>query len=376
MTYSTSQDSSDLVYIISDNIVREYLIALLPSGSSHLNDVVAWVKDKKFKVAGLESLTRDDLVGLTREQKDALADQVYDAYCRARGIMCVYAPENLTRAVDLVAVKFHFADGAALRERSELLHADVAQRLETFSWRNHYLVRQTLDDKDLEFAVNTWFARWREGWSDGQKEFFNARQAEHVQRTTRTYTPEELFEAVQEFMSAHPGQEHTYNQVADGLRISKTRLALGQRMKVKDALERLSDGRQNIYEDVVKYVTRPNRKGAKSATVYTWAPMRRRLNRNPRLRGSIIQDVILDFVRASPDCTSRQIRDHVRSALGQVANPDVDKALKSLIEQGRLEKPVVGPNRSYLHRVNTSETTCGLASCIGADGLPDWAAAF
>lgn len=361
---------------INDSIVREHLIDLLPVGSSHLNDVVAWVKDKKFRVAGLDTLTRDDLVGMTREQKDALGDQVYDAYCRARGIPRVYAPENLCRAVDMAAYRFHFADRHAMREHNEKLYSDVVGRLETFSWRNHYLVRQTLDDKDLEFAVNTWFARWREGWSDGQKEFFNARQAEYVQRATRTYTPAELFEAVQEFIADNPGQEYTYNQVADALHIANTRQALGQRMKVKDVLERLSDPKQNIYDEVTRFVTRPNKKGAKSATVYTWAPQRRRLDRNPSLRGSIIRDVILDFVAANPDCTSRQIRDHVRSTLGQVANPDVDAALKSAIKDGRIEKPAIGPNRSYLHRVKTSAPQVTAVSCIGADGLPDWAAAF
>lgn len=340
MTSSTSQASSDLAHIISDNTVREYLIDLLPSGSSHLNDVVAWVKGKDFKVAGLESLTRDDLVGLTREQKDALAETVYDAYCRARGISRVYAPENLQRALDMVAYRFHFADRHAMREHNEKLYSDVVGRLETFSWRNQYLARQTLDDKDLEFAVNTWFARWREGWSDGQKEFFNARQTEHVQRVSKTYTPEELFEAVQVYMATHPGQEHTYNEVADGLQIAKPPIpgAVAQRMKVKDALERLSDSKQNIYEDVVKYATRV-KKGMRSATVYKWAPLRRQLDRDPGRREAIIRDAVLAFVTEHPDSGKRAIREAMRSAFGQIANQDVDTALDGLILAKRIEDP-------------------------------------
>jgi len=355
MTSSTSQASSDLAHIISDNIVREYLIDLLPSGSSHLNDVVAWVKGKDFKVAGLESLTRDDLVGLTREQKDALAETVYDAYCRARGISRVYAPENLQRALDMVAYRFHFADRHAMREHNEKLYSDVVGRLETFSWRNQYLARQTLDDKDLEFAVNTWFARWREGWSDGQKEFFNARQTEHVQWVSKTYTPGELFEAVQEFLSTHPGQEYGYNKVADGLGIAKPPLpgAVAQRMKVKDALERLSNGKQNIYEDVVRYVTRPNKKGAKSATVYTWAPQRRRLDRekSPILRRGIIKDVILEFVAAHPDCSQAQIKEGVRAALAQIDNAKVIEVLGEMITGRLIGEPRRGAHNTYIYRV-------------------------
>ena len=172
---------------------------------------------------------------------------------------------------------------------------------------------------------------------------------------SKTYTPEELFEAVQVYMATHPGQEHTYNEVADGLQIAKPPIpgAVAQRMKVKDALERLSDSRQNIYEDVVKYVTRPNKKGAKSATVYIWAPQRRRLDRekSPILRRGIIKDVILDFVRAHPDCSQAQIKEGVRAALAQIDNAAATKELAVLVKGGKIEEPRRGAHNTYIYRV-------------------------
>ena len=334
---------------LSEFHVRPLLGHLVPSDSAAT--VAEWVKDKNFRVAGLDNIGSAVLRDMDSAQKDALGDAIYESFCRARGIARVYAPENLQRALDMVAHRFHFADRHAMREHNEKLYSDMVCRLETFSWRNNHLVRQTLPDDDSEFAVNTWFKDWRAGWSGGQKEFFEKCQDEHVKRSSKTYTPEELFEAVQEFMSAHLGQEHTYNQVANGLRIANTRLALGQRMKVKDALERLSDHKQNIYEDVVKYVTRPNKKGAKSATVYTWAPLRRRLDRNPRLRGMIIKDVILDFVRTNPDCSQASIKAAVRSALGQIDNTRVIEVLGELVAARLIAEPSRGAHNTYLYRV-------------------------
>jgi hypothetical protein len=328
------------------------LTHLLPTESA--KPVAEWVKQKDFRVAGLDTFGHDGIRNMTGPDRDALGEAVYDAYCRARGVGRVHAPENLCRAIDLVAEKFHFASGSAMRERSERLYINVVGRLETFAWRDHYLVRQTLDDKDLAFAVNTWFKTWREKWSEEQAAYFNERQAEHIQHTTRTYTPEELFEAVQEFMAANPGQEYTYNQVADGLRIANTRQALVQRMKVKDALERLSNPLQNIYEDVVRYATRPNKKGAKSATVYKWAPQRRKLDREktPTMRRVILKGVILEFVRSHPDCSQMQIKEGVRAALAQIDNAAVTVALAELVRGGEIAPPHCGAHRTYHYRAS------------------------
>ncbi len=335
---------------LTEHHVRPLLHHLLPSAIAAT--VADWVKDKNFRVASLDSIGHDGIREMGSNDREALGDEVYGAYCKAQGVVRVYAPENLTAAINLVAKRFHFADGEAMREYNESLYSNVYSRLETFSWRNQYLVRQTLDDKDIGFAVNTWFKVWSSAWTENQTAFWLECQDKHIQKTSKTYTPGELFESVQEFMAAHPGQEYTYNQVSDGLQIANTRQAIPQRMSVKDALERLSNPKQNVYDEVVRFATRLNKKGAKSATVYTWAPRRRVIDRNPILRGGIIKDVILEFVGANPDCTSREIRAHVRAALGQIANPDVDLALKSMIGD-LLEKPAVGPNRSFLHRVKS-----------------------
>ena len=335
----------------NDSLILALLRPILPAKPSV--NVIDWLKAKDFRAVSLDTLTPETLKNMGGDEREALGNVIYDAYCRAKGITRVHAPENLRRALDMLAYKFHFADSAAMYERSERLYSRVKSGLETFAWRDNYLTRQTLNDKDILFAVNTWFKEWREGWTQENKEFFEQCQTEHIKKNWRTYEPGELFETIQEFMQDHAGQEYNYNQVADGLQIAKTPVpgALPQRMKVKDVLEKLSNPKQNIYEDVYKYATRPNVKGKKSATVYVWAPIRRQLDRNPEKRTLIISSVITDFVSANPDCSQSQIKDAVRAALGQSDNTTVIAVLTELIEDKRVQNPRRGPHNTYMYRI-------------------------
>ena len=321
--------------------VRPLLGPVVPPATAA--KIADWAKGKDYHVAGLDQISLDDYRDMGHAEKDALAEAVHDAYCSARGLPRVSAPQNLTRAADMVAEKFHFADGAAMRERSEPLYEEVVRGMATRPWLDNYITRQTIEETgrhSLSHFVNTWWREWTNTWTDGQKAFYEQCQARHIMKSSKTYSREELFESVQELLSSHPDQDYTYNHVADGLQIAKTPTpgAMPQRMKVKDVLEALSDPKQNIHEDVIKYATRA-KKGKRSATVYKWAPLRRQLDRKPGRREAIISDAVLAFVREHPDSGKRAIREAMRSAFGQIANQDVDAALDRLILAKQIEDP-------------------------------------
>ena len=180
--------------------------------------VARWVTDKGFRVAGLDALTT-----LEGQDKTTLAETVWAEYCHARGIANVRRPENARRALDLLAEKFHYADAAALRDHQPAVHDAAHEMLTRYEWRGHFLTRQVLEDLDLRYAVNTAFKTWQEGWEGNLASFHAQRQREHVLESVTEYNDEELFEAVVEFLKAHPEGEYTYNQVAKALRLAPGR---------------------------------------------------------------------------------------------------------------------------------------------------------
>ena len=103
------------------------------------------------------------------------------------------------------------------------LYDAAHEMLTRYEWRGHFLTRQVLEDLDLRYAVNTAFKTWQEGWEGNLASFHAQRQREHVLESVTEYNDEELFEAVVEFLKAHPEGEYTYNQVAKALRLAPGR---------------------------------------------------------------------------------------------------------------------------------------------------------
>lgn len=305
--------------------------------------VARWVKDRSFRVAGLDALTT-----LEGQDKAALAETVWAEYCHARGIANVRHRENVRRALDLVAEKFHYADARALCDHQPEVHDAAHEMLARYEWRGHYVARQVLDDPDLRYAVNTAFKSWQEAWDAALAVLYAQRQREHVQETVAEYDDEELFEAVVEFLKANPEGEYTYNQVAKRLRLSPGRESALRAFRV---LERLADAQQGADYGVIRYKTRPSKSsGKKPATVYKWAPARRRLDaeRHPIARRMEVKAVIRDFLAAQPHQTVRAIRAAARAAFGQIDSKLVDEALGQLRE-GRMVDFEVGARGAHLH---------------------------
>lgn len=320
--------------------------------------VARWVKDRGFRVAGLDALTT-----LEGEDKNALSEAVWAAYCHARGIPNVYRPQNVRRALDLLAEKFHYADAAALRDHQPAVHDAACEMLAHHEWRGHYLARQVLDDPDLRYAVNTAFKTWQEGWDDDLAALYAQRQREHVLESVAEYDDEELFEAVMEFLKAHPSDEYTYNQVAKGLRLAPGKESV---LRVFKVLERLADPQQGTEYGVIKYKTRPSKaSGKKAAAVYKWAPARRRLDaeRHPNARRMEVKTVIREFLAAQPHQTVRAIRAAARAAFGQIDSKLVDEALGQLRDGGIVDYEV-GARGAHLHflvagaKPSATESTC------------------
>lgn len=272
-------------------------------------------------------------------------------YCRCHGVPYLATTENADLGLDFLARKFHYTDQQSLRQHQPELCDTLASALARHTWRSHYYVRLTVDDKDREFALNTFWRTWvsvAEGrWTDLLKE----REKTSCEAAYADYDREELFAAVAAFLEANKESEYTYNEVAKAIKIHPSNLT--GIMHTKDALNRLASPAQTVYQDVAQYRVK---RGKRTAEVFRWAPARRKLEAAiPSRRDAVITGEIMASLDAQPYQSVRAIQAHCRHAFGKIDNAKVIMCLRSLVAD-KVALTETGPRGALLHYPNPKMT--------------------
>lgn len=327
----------------TDARLKIYVTAALKHlvGGRRREQVVQWMADRRWSMGyNIPPLTGVDW--LTADH-NALGRDIYAFWCQASHHKPVDGRANVRAVMERLARKLGYADAEAMDQHESDVAHHLQGLLQSYVWRDDYLRCQVLDDKDLDYAANTfWIREVAPNLKDEDHAAIERRRREGA--PVREYDDDELQRLIIQWLRDNRRYAYTYSDAVKKFKCDW-----------KQASRLLHSMAQRGPDVVMYHEPYVDTKGTKQKKkLFKYCPERKRMDSDYSQAREIVSEVLLRFITAHPNKTKRGIRVAMREYFGYIADHVVDDAMAGLITGGRLRyRP--GKQGAHLHFIPPSD---------------------
>ena len=280
----------------------------------------------------------DDIDWRTAD-KDELGQEIYNEFCRDKGIVQVYRPENVRTVLDLIARKYGYIDADAMLAHDYGMHERLWGHLATYAWYGDYITRQEID---TPFIANTyWKTKIEPTLTDADRQAMQERKRACPPVVRRKYGDVELAHLIMAYLKKNRMRDFTYNAVAQTLNADWKQAS------------RILHGMARRDHRVIGITCRDT--NGKAVKLFKFAPERKLIDMDVTRTETVVSCAILRLVADTPGLSVRAVKDTARNFFGHLSDKAVDDSLAALIRAGAIVCRQ-GPRRAKLHFIPDKST--------------------
>lgn len=287
-------------------------------GGKRREQIVQWMADRKWAMSYNSSpLTEIDW---RTADHNALGREIYNLWCLASHHKPVDGQANVDAVMKRLGQKFGYSDAEAMDQHEADIAHHLRELLKSYIWRDDYLRCQVLDDKDLNYAANTfWIREVTPGLKDEDHAAIERRRREGS--PIREYEDDELRSLLLQWLRTNWRCGFTYGAAAKEFRCDW-----------KQASRLLHSMAQRGPDVVMYHGSWLDKKGDKQKKkLFKYCPQRKLMDADYTRAREIMSEALLSYIAAHPDETKRAIRVAMREYFGYISDHVVDDALGGLL---------------------------------------------